>query len=69
MIHKNTPPNGLLRISEGAEYLSVSKRFLEHQIKQGKITVIRLSSKAVRVRKKDLDAYADSMAAGGANAQ
>jgi excisionase family DNA binding protein len=46
-----------LRIEEVAEKLNCSRRFLGQQIALGRLPVIRLSRRCVRVRPADLDDY------------
>ena len=46
-----------LRLGEAAMRVGCSRRFLEHQIKAGRLSVIRLSSRCVRIRPADLADY------------
>ena len=50
--------NGLLTTAEAAEYLSVSKAFLERDRWAGaRIPFVRVGSRSVRYRRGDLEAY------------
>ena len=50
--------NKLLNTTEAANYLCVSKAFLERDRWAGaKIAFVRIGSRSVRYRKDDLDAY------------
>jgi excisionase family DNA binding protein len=46
-----------MRLGEAAARLGVSRRFIERQIKDGRISVIRLSPRCVRIRPSDLANY------------
>jgi excisionase family DNA binding protein len=46
-----------LRLAEVARRLSCSRRFLEKQVAAGKLRVVRLSPRCVRVRPTDLVDY------------
>ena len=45
----------LLRVPEGAEFLAIKTATLRAWILQGKIPYIRLSARAIRLRKSDLE--------------
>ena len=45
------------RIRQAAKQIEVSKRFLEREIELGRLPVVRLGRRCVRVRAEDLDAY------------
>ena len=50
----------LYRVSvsaQAAKQIEVSKRFLEREIELGRLPVVRLGRRCVRVRAEDLDAY------------
>ena len=62
MIKSEILPGGIeqnkaLRLGEVAKGLSCSRRFLEKQIAAGRLRVVRLSSRCVRVRPVDLANY------------
>ena len=61
MIKSNTFPQGIegaaLQLGEVARRLSCSRRFLEKQIAAGRLRVVRLSSRCVRIRPTDLANY------------
>ena len=46
-----------LPLGEAARKLSCSRRFLEKQVAAGRLRVVRLSSRCVRVRPSDLANY------------
>jgi excisionase family DNA binding protein len=46
-----------MRLGEAAMRVDCSRRFLEHQIKAGRLSVIRLSPRCVRIRPSDLAEY------------
>jgi excisionase family DNA binding protein len=46
-----------MRLGEAATRVGVSRRFIEHQIKAGRLSVIRLSPRCVRIRPSDLADY------------
>ena len=48
-----------LTVQEAASRLRVSRRFLENQIKGGRLRVVRLSPRCVRVRSADLGEYVE----------
>lgn len=56
---KAAPRNSreLLTIPEVAAELGSSRRFIEQEANRGRIRVIRLSARLVRVRRDDLDKY------------
>ena len=45
------------RIRQAAKQIDVSKRFLEREIELGRLPVVRLGRRCVRVRAEDLAAY------------
>ena len=45
------------RVAQAAAQIDVSKRFLEREIQLGKLPVVRLGPRCVRVRAEDLAAY------------
>ena len=51
-----------LQLGEAANKISCSRRFLEKQIAAGRLKVVRLSPRCVRVRPEDLAAYLDRYA-------
>ena len=53
------------RLGEAASRVGCSRRFLEKQIAAGRLKVIRLSPRCVRIRPQDLAAYLERYAAGG----
>lgn len=51
-------PNNLLNTREAARYLGLSKAFLERDRWAGaKVPYIKISTRAVRYRREDLDTY------------
>jgi excisionase family DNA binding protein len=66
MIKSTVLPEGIehnaLQLGEVARRLNCSRRFLEKQIAAGRLRVVRLSPRCVRVRPTDLAAYLDSNA-------
>jgi excisionase family DNA binding protein len=62
-IESDILPGGIernaLRLGEVARRLSCSRRFLEKQVAAGRLRVVRLSSRCVRVRPADLSDYLD----------
>ena len=54
---KITNETTAMRLGEAALQLGCSRRFLEHQIKAGRLAVVRLSSRCVRIRPSDLADY------------
>jgi excisionase family DNA binding protein len=50
------------KLSEAAKQTATSRRFLEKQIAAGRLKVIRLSARCVRVRPEDLAAYLERFA-------
>jgi excisionase family DNA binding protein len=60
------PSNGIeshahaLQLGEAAKWLNCSKRFLENQVAEGKLPVVRLSPRCIRVRPSDLAEYLES---------
>ena len=56
----------LLRVTEAAQVIQGSKRFVEEEISAGRLAVVRLSRKFVRIRPEDLDAYIERYVIGGA---
>ena len=47
----------LLRITDVADAMQASKRFVEDEIAAGRLPKVKLSRKFVRIRPEDLDAY------------
>jgi excisionase family DNA binding protein len=47
----------ILSISDAAQLLGCSRRFLELEAARGRLTVVRLSGRLIRVRRSDLDLY------------
>jgi excisionase family DNA binding protein len=47
----------LLDFDQAAEFLGVSRRFLEKEIKRGRLTHIALSSRVVRISRSELQRY------------
>ena len=45
------------KIPDAADLIDVSRKFLETEIKRGRLPVTRLSTRCVRIRPEDLDAY------------
>ena len=60
--HPTVDEGVALRLGEAARRLACSKRFLEKQIRLGRLRIIRLSASCVRVRPEDLVAYLDKNA-------
>lgn len=59
----NQPTPGIgdvLTVAEGAEYLKLSKAMLYRLIRRGDIPSYRLTRDAVRLRRRDLDAFVDA---------
>jgi len=54
---KNAKETTAMRLGEVAARLGVSRRFIERQIKAGRISVIRLSPRCIRIRPADLADY------------
>ena len=50
-------PKRLLFVGQAAEIAGCKKRFMDGEIAKGRIPVVRLSRKIVRIRTQDLDAY------------
>jgi excisionase family DNA binding protein len=46
-----------MRLGEAAMQIGCSRRFIEHQIKAGRLAVVRLSPRCVRIRPSDLADY------------
>jgi excisionase family DNA binding protein len=59
MVGSKVPAEGIeaLQLGEAAKRLSCSRRFLEKQITAGRLRVVRLSPRCVRVRPTDLADY------------
>jgi excisionase family DNA binding protein len=57
-----TPENfpAILTKPQAARYLQASTRYLERQIRSGRLKALRLSGKFIRIRLKDLDAFLES---------
>jgi excisionase family DNA binding protein len=55
----------LLRVTEVAQAIQGSKRFVDEEISAGRLPVVRLSRKFVRVRPEDLDVYIAKYVVGG----
>lgn len=53
--YTNPTPNPT--INEAAAELGVSRRFLEKEIAAGKLPVVRLSARCIRIRRATLTAY------------
>lgn len=47
----------IFSIQQAAEYLGVSRRFVELEASRGHLNVIRLSRRCLRIRRADLEAY------------
>jgi excisionase family DNA binding protein len=55
--HESAVERTALRLGEAAHRVGCSRRFLEKQITAGRLKVIRLSARCVRIRPKDLADY------------
>ena len=68
----NTPFSGaeipaILTKRQAAEYVSCTPRYLENQIRAGRLRALKPTGKLVRIRLKDLEAFLESGATiGGA---
>jgi excisionase family DNA binding protein len=47
----------ILTLNDAAQLLGCSRRFLELEAARGRLTVIKLSGRLIRIRRSDLDAY------------
>jgi excisionase family DNA binding protein len=47
----------ILSIGEAAEYLGVSRRFIELEVQRGHLAVVRLSTRCLRIRRSALETY------------
>ena len=56
---ENFPP-AILTKPQAARYLQASTRYLERQIRSGRLKALRLSGKFIRIRLKDLDAFLET---------
>lgn len=54
--------NSLLTVPEGAEYLRLSTGTVYHYISEGRLPVVRLSSRCVRFRFEDLRKWVEDKA-------
>jgi excisionase family DNA binding protein len=54
------------KVPDAAKALNVSRRFLEQEIKRGRLPIMRFSARCVRIRPQDLDSYAEKYVVGGA---
>lgn len=59
MVGSKVPPQGIeaLQLGEVAKRLNCSRRFLEKQIAMGRLRIVRLSPRCVRIRPTDLAEY------------
>jgi excisionase family DNA binding protein len=55
----------LLRITDVAQAMQASRRFVEEEIAAGRLAKVKLSRKFVRIRPEDLDAYLAKYVVGG----
>jgi excisionase family DNA binding protein len=51
------PPKQILSLTEVAEYVGVSRRFIEAAVASGELPVIRLGRRCLRVRRDALETY------------
>ena len=56
---ENFPPLVLTK-QEAADFLGCTTRFIERQIRAGRLTACKLSAKFVRIRLRDLEAFLES---------
>jgi excisionase family DNA binding protein len=50
----------ILTKRQAAEYVSCTPRYLENQIRAGRLRALKPTGKLVRIRAKDLEAFLDS---------
>jgi excisionase family DNA binding protein len=55
---ENFPP--VLTKRQAASYVQSSTRFLEREIRAGRLKALRLSNKFIRIRRSDLDKFLES---------
>jgi len=60
--------NRLLTKQQSAEQVQTSVRYLEREIKRGRLKALKLSPKLVRIRQSDLDSFLESCATIGGDA-
>lgn len=51
----------LLDLNQAADYLGVSRRFIELEIERGRLAKIMLSSRLARISRDELKRYAESL--------
>jgi excisionase family DNA binding protein len=56
---ENFPP-AILTKKQAALYLQSSTRYLERNIRAGRLKALRLSGKFIRIRRSDLEAFLES---------
>ena len=65
-MNKSLPSPKGYKVPDAANALNVSRRFLETEIKRGRIPVMRFSKRCVRIRPQDLDDYVEKYLVEGA---
>jgi excisionase family DNA binding protein len=58
--HREAVNSAILTKQQAAEYLQVTPRYIERQIKAGRLRAYKQTGKLWRVRRSDLDAFLES---------
>ena len=58
---KDSVSQELLDLSQAADWLGVSRRFIELEIERGRLHKVLLSSRIARISKRELERYTESL--------
>ena len=66
--HAGAQLPAILTMRQAADYVSCTRRYLENQIRAGRLRALKPTGKLVRIRAKDLEAFLESGATIGGDA-
>jgi len=56
----DSTPDRLLTKQQAADYIQTTPRYVERQVKAGRLRALKPTGKLVRIRRTDLDAFLES---------